>query len=107
MATASGKKIIVAYTLKWPSGLVCLATCIKKEKKRELNPVILTDAPDRGGFPDGPKRTASRVGIGGCLVGDPEILCSHPVLTGLGTLQRDINQSVLKVMKTENTLSRI
>ena len=23
------KKIIVAHTLKWPSGLVCLATCIK------------------------------------------------------------------------------
>ena len=23
-------KTIVAHTLKWPSGLVCLATCIKK-----------------------------------------------------------------------------
>ena len=28
------KKIIVAHTLKWPSGLVCLATCIKKKRKK-------------------------------------------------------------------------
>ena len=25
------KKIIVAHTLKWPSGLVCLVTCFKKK----------------------------------------------------------------------------
>ena len=26
------KEIIVAHTLKWPSGLVCHATCINKSK---------------------------------------------------------------------------
>ena len=27
------KKIVVAHTLKWPSGLVCLVICIHKKKK--------------------------------------------------------------------------
>ena len=28
-------KIIVAHTLMWPSGLVCLATCIKRKRKKK------------------------------------------------------------------------
>ena len=36
-------KIIVAHTLKWPSGLVCLATCIKNNiKKNYLKKYALT-----------------------------------------------------------------
>ena len=30
------QKITVAHTLKWPSGLVCLATSIKKNKKIKI-----------------------------------------------------------------------
>ena len=29
------KKKIVAHTLKWPSGLVCLAMCIQKQKQKQ------------------------------------------------------------------------
>ena len=36
MATAFEKKGILAHTLKWPSGLVCLATLIKKTFKKPL-----------------------------------------------------------------------
>ena len=35
------KKTIVAHTLKWPPGLVCQATCIKKKTEKTSFDIIM------------------------------------------------------------------